>query len=121
MVGTTTRHYKVIERIGPVIRWAVAFAVGISVASIALPVQASPLPQTPAPLTISPEATAPLGKPQVLFKGSYVSDPHISAIPYYDISQDGQRFLMIKDDTKPAQIHVIPNWFEQLKRLVPTH
>ncbi len=35
-------------------------------------------------------------------------------------SPDGQRFLMIKDHTHPAQIHVIRNWFEELKRLVPT-
>ena len=61
------------------------------------------------------------GTPEMLFEGSFVSDPHISAIPYYDISSDGQRFLMIKDDTQPAQIHVIPNWFEELKRLVSTN
>jgi len=60
------------------------------------------------------------GKPEVLFEGSYVLDPHISAIPYYDVSADGQRFLMIKDDTKPDQIHVILNWFEELERLVST-
>jgi len=39
---------------------------------------------------------------------------------YYDISPDGQRFLMIKREQAPAQINIILNWFEELKRLVPT-
>jgi len=66
-------------------------------------------------------ATFEAGSPEILFEGSYPSDPHISAIPYYDVSQDGQRFLMIRDDTEPDQIHVIPNWFEELQRLVPAN
>ncbi|MBI3049744.1 MAG: PD40 domain-containing protein [Acidobacteria bacterium] len=42
----------------------------------------------------------------------------------YDISPDGQRFLMIKvagtDQTAaPPHIVVVQNWFEELKRLVP--
>jgi Tol biopolymer transport system component len=72
-------------------------------------------------VSVRTEPTFRAGKPEMLFEGSFVSDPHISAIPYYDISSDGQRFLMIKDDTQPAQIYVIPNWFEELKRLVPTN
>ncbi len=42
----------------------------------------------------------------------------------YDISKDGRRFLMIKQvDERPApvtQLKVVLNWFEELKRLVPT-
>ena len=41
----------------------------------------------------------------------------------YDISPDGQRFLMMNmkgpDGTRP-KINVVLNWFEELKRLVPT-
>ena len=45
----------------------------------------------------------------------------------FDISPDGQRFLMIKagdnSDDSPVvgltQIIVVQNWFEELKRLVP--
>ena len=36
----------------------------------------------------------------------------------YDISPDGQRFLMLKDiytKRAPAQINVVVNWFEELK------
>ena len=44
----------------------------------------------------------------------------------YDISPDGQRFLMIEqggaDQTAaPPQIVVVKNWVEELKRLVPTN
>jgi len=39
---------------------------------------------------------------------------------YYDISPDGQRFVMVKEEGRETQIHVVLNWFEELKRLVPT-
>jgi len=39
-----------------------------------------------------------------------------------DISPDGQRFLMIKiEQQEGAHINVVLNWFEELKRLVPTN
>jgi hypothetical protein len=44
----------------------------------------------------------------------------------YDISPDGQRFLMIKDSSGPDQpaappsLIVVQHWVEELKRLVPT-
>ena len=43
------------------------------------------------------------------------------AIANYDVSPDGQRFLMIKDsDTEsfPSQINVVLNWTEELKRIM---
>jgi Tol biopolymer transport system component len=64
------------------------------------------------------------GKPEVLFEGSYVSTHAASTgVQYYDISPDGQRFLMMKEGTaqEQAQINVVLNWFEELKRLVPTN
>jgi len=41
----------------------------------------------------------------------------------YDISPDGKRFLMMKEETLQGQgqINVVLNWFEELKRLVPTN
>jgi len=61
------------------------------------------------------------GKPRVLFEGEYLLTP--LAFPNYDVSPDGQRFLMLKPTeqkaTAPAQINVVLNWFEELKRLVP--
>jgi len=62
------------------------------------------------------------GKPRVLFEGEYLPTP--GTFPNYDVSHDGQRFLMIKPkdagDAAPAQINVVLNWFEELKRLAPT-
>jgi hypothetical protein len=45
----------------------------------------------------------------------------------YDVSADGQRFLMIKETSAAnerapsARIILVQNWFEELKRLVPTN
>jgi serine/threonine-protein kinase len=61
------------------------------------------------------------GKPEVLFEGRYVNSRFGPENPYYDISSDGQQFLMIKDiEGRTGQINVVLNWFEELKRLVPT-
>ena len=52
-------------------------------------------------------------------EGPYVpqSDPGAG----YDVSPDGQRFLMLKEKQRePAkQIQVVLNWSEELKRRVP--
>ncbi len=62
------------------------------------------------------------GKPRVLFEGPYVPAPLTN--PNYDVSPDGQRFLMLKPveqaQTAPTQINVVLNWFEELKQKVPT-
>jgi Tol biopolymer transport system component/predicted Ser/Thr protein kinase len=61
------------------------------------------------------------GKPRMLFEGRYARSPATS--PNYDVSLDGQHFLMLKPDEKetaaPTQINVVLNWFEELKRRVP--
>jgi eukaryotic-like serine/threonine-protein kinase len=62
------------------------------------------------------------GKPRMLFQGRYELSPGTFA--YYDVSPDGQRFLMLKPneagEAAPTQINVVLNWFEELKRRVPT-
>jgi serine/threonine-protein kinase len=61
------------------------------------------------------------GKPRLLFEGPYVPTP--ATFPNYDVSSDGQRFLMLKPsesaEAAPTQINVVLNWFEELKRRVP--
>ena len=63
------------------------------------------------------------GTPVVLFQGRYFTGTQGRA---YDVSPDGQRFLMIKEagadqgDARP-QIIVVQHWLEELKRLVPTN
>ena len=70
---------------------------------------------------IRPGPTFAAGKPQVVFEGPYVGGGGRS----YDVSANGQRFLMIKDasatsDTStPPQLIIVQNWLEELKRLVP--
>jgi serine/threonine-protein kinase len=61
-------------------------------------------------------------KPRLLFEqpGYSLGSP----IRGYDLSSDGQRFLMVKlEQRKPApvtEMTLVQNWFEELKRLVPT-
>ena len=58
------------------------------------------------------------GKPRLVFQGQY----HTGDRPDYDVTPDGQRFLMIKDggEESAGQINVVLNWFEELKRKVPS-
>ena len=73
-------------------------------------------------------ATFGSGTPEKVFDTSpYLVHP-LGAGPgrMYDVSADGQQFLMIKEtsvaDERPssARIALVQNWFEELKRLVPT-
>jgi Tol biopolymer transport system component len=61
------------------------------------------------------------GKPRMLFEGPYLPTP--LTFPNYDVSADGQRFLMLKPveqaEAAPTQINVVLNWFEELKQKVP--
>jgi len=67
---------------------------------------------------IKTEPTFTNGSPEVLFTGDYLTS---ALYRQYDVAPDGQRFLMIKQEqTEGAQINVVLNWFEELKRLVPT-
>jgi len=67
---------------------------------------------------IKTEPTFTVGSPVVLFTGRYAIS--LTGVNY-DISPDGQRFLMSKSaGGEQGQINVVLNWFEELKRLVPT-
>jgi serine/threonine-protein kinase len=61
------------------------------------------------------------GKPRVLSEGRYQASPLTAS--NYDVSSDGQRFLMVKRSESagaaPTQINVVLNWFEELKQKVP--
>jgi len=70
---------------------------------------------------IMTETVFTVGKPKVLFEGRYEKSTVSRA--NYDITPDGQRFLMVKpgeQEQPPTQINVVLNWFEELKRRVPT-
>ena len=69
---------------------------------------------------ITTEPTFGAGTSKVLFEGSYQRSAGGAA--FYDVTPDGQRFLMIQARVQGAgQINVVLNWFEELKRLVPTN
>jgi eukaryotic-like serine/threonine-protein kinase len=62
--------------------------------------------------------------PTLIVKGGYFTNPNWWGRSY-DISPDGQRFLMIKEggtdgNAAPTSIIVVQHWVEELKRLVPT-
>jgi serine/threonine-protein kinase len=74
------------------------------------------------PVDTAPNFTA--GKPAVLFEGNYVASDFPLTSAGYDVSSDGQRFLMVRD-VEPlaatAEIKVVVNWSEELKRRVPAN
>ena len=58
------------------------------------------------------------GTPQVLFEGDYR--------PYFDVSADGKRFLMMKgvsEGSRPLadRVTVVLNWFDELRRRAPAN
>jgi hypothetical protein len=56
-------------------------------------------------------------KPRLLFTRSRPGLPK-PGVPSYDVSPDGQRFLMVKESqvaSTPAQLNVVLNWVEELK------
>ena len=59
-----------------------------------------------------------LSQPRTLFEQPYVFQ-NIS-VANYDVSPDGERFLMIKDEAGSGRLNVVLNWTEELKRLTPT-
>ena len=61
-----------------------------------------------------------LSESRVLFEGVFAEGQ--SGIPNYDVTSDGQEFVMVVQDDSAAvpQINVVVNWDEVLNRLVPT-
>jgi eukaryotic-like serine/threonine-protein kinase len=55
------------------------------------------------------------GAPKLLFEGHYGAA--------YDVAADGKRFLMLKpavvQNSSSGQLHIVVNWFEELRRRVP--
>jgi Tol biopolymer transport system component len=68
-------------------------------------------------VTIETEPEFTVTGSEVLFEGQYLM---LGVRHSYDVAPDG-RFLMIQESEEltPPCIHVVLNWFEELKRLVP--
>ena len=75
-------------------------------------------------VAIEMDPTFQPGTPQSLFAGGFI--PGIGRIAPFDVTADGQRFLMVQEaaltgsEAAPVSITVVQNWFEELRRLVPT-
>jgi serine/threonine-protein kinase len=64
------------------------------------------------------------GAPVRLVEGQYFSGGEGTTVRQYDVTADGQRFLMMKEEARDTDaapsINVVLNWDVELKRLVPT-
>ena len=71
-------------------------------------------------LDITTAPTLAVGKPRRLFEGRYNRSPGFW--PDYDVTPDGERFLMVKGrgSEAPNRINVVLNWQEELTRVAPT-
>ncbi|MHC4486469.1 MAG: hypothetical protein ACYS4T_14850, partial [Planctomycetota bacterium] len=71
-------------------------------------------------VSIITEPTVQVGSPELLFEGRFMASSHLWG-RNYDISPQGDFFILIEEgEMQPsAQINVVVNWFEELKRLVP--
>ena len=71
-------------------------------------------------IQLEPEFT--VGDATVLFDEPYVVDPADSGAHTYDVSPDGEQFLMLQNSvTAATEFTVVLNWFEELKARVPTN
>ena len=63
-----------------------------------------------------------VGTPRLLFEGQYLSSPSTNP-RLYDLAPDGTRFVMNQGEgaPRPTELQVVQNWFEELRRLVPTN
>jgi len=69
---------------------------------------------------VETDPTFAAGNPEVVFEGQYEMTQGGRT---YDISLDGEQFLMMKEvegSLETPQIIVVLNWFEELERLAPT-
>jgi serine/threonine-protein kinase len=66
-------------------------------------------------VNVSADGSFDFGKPRVLFEGQY---EHLEETPNYDVSRDGQRFIMVETppESAPRRVNVILNWFTELRR-----
>jgi hypothetical protein len=66
---------------------------------------------------VSAASGVSLSQPAVLFEQRYAVGSNIS-IANYDVTANGQEFVMIKNTTA-SNLALVLNWFEELKRLAP--
>ena len=70
---------------------------------------------------ISSSPSFAAGAPRLLFEGRFLRGGGNPGYAEYDVSPDGQRFLMIRSEQEggPTQVTVVLNWLDELRRLAP--
>jgi len=73
-------------------------------------------------VALKTDPTFTASRPKVLFEGDFYYDRFRTGRPNYDISPDGQKFLMLENSegSVSTQLILVLNWFDELKRLAPT-
>ncbi len=72
-------------------------------------------------VAVSPAGELTVGEARPLFGGAYLTSDVFGAERTFDIAPDGQSFVVIRqDDQGLDEMVLITNWFDELKRLVPT-
>jgi hypothetical protein len=66
-------------------------------------------------IRLEPELS--IGRPHLLFVGRYARR-RLYWVTNYDVSADGQRFLMIQRDTAPRvhEIRIVQGWFDDVAK-----
>lgn len=78
-------------------------------------------------VSVTTKPTLKIGQPTMIFQGPYYIPRTGSPRAQYDVTADGQRFLVLASssgtDASAARAHivVVQNWFEELKRRLPTN
>ena len=67
------------------------------------------------PMELDP--TLHVGTPRKLFDGPYQLDNQ--GHPNFNVSPDGERFLMLRRDAGELELRVVTNWLDEVNRLVP--
>jgi len=62
-----------------------------------------------------------IGAPTLLFETTNMRSANLSSVANYDVSADGERFVMVVSDNSSTELHVVLNWFSELERLVPSN
>jgi len=65
---------------------------------------------------VSTNPTVTLSRPHVLFEQRHVYGGGVT-IANYDVSRDGQRFVMVRADATAGRLNVVLNWFADPRRL----
>jgi len=71
-------------------------------------------------VAVDTRSTFQAGTPKNLFNGVY--DQRSNTGESYDVDPKGNRFFMIRlaeDDSSGAQVRIVLNWFDELRRLAP--